>query len=67
MEHEEARLQGIFPIASALRDLDQAFACLMRLAETGAWGIAVKYLDHYSTLRQDPRYQEFCKKVGIHP
>ena len=67
MEHEEARLQGIFPIASALGDLDQAFACLMRLAETGAWGIAVKYLDHYSTLRQDPRYQEFCKKVGIHP
>ena len=58
---------GILGMKMKDSDLDRAFACLMRQAETGAWWVGIKYLDYYSPLRQDPRYLEFCRKVGILP
>ena len=64
---ESARLLGIFPIASALGDLDLAFKCLMRMADLHSWDSAIRYNYNYSSLRRDPRYRVFCKKVGIPP
>ena len=66
-KNESARLQGIFPILAVLGKFDEAFECLMRMADLGAWWIGIKYFPHYAPLRKDPRYREFCKKVGIKP
>ena len=66
-ENESARLQGMFPILAVLGKFDEAFESLMRLADLGAWWIGIKYYPHYAPLRKDPRYREFCKKVGIKP
>ena len=65
--NESARLIGIFPIASALGNIDDAFKYLMRMGDLGAWFIGVKYIPYYALLRKDPRFEEFCKKVGIPP
>jgi len=67
LDNESARLQGMFPILAVLGKFDEAFECLMRMADLGAWGNSVKYLPHYAPLRKDPRYKEFCKKVGLKP
>ena len=67
LDNESARLQWTFPILAALGDFDEAFKCLMRMADLGSWWIGVKYLAYYAPLRKDPRYKEFCKKVGIKP
>ena len=67
LDNESARLQGMFPILAVLGKFDEAFECLMRMAVLGAWGNGIKYLPHYAPLRKDPRYREFCKKVGIKP
>jgi tetratricopeptide (TPR) repeat protein len=67
LDNESARLQGMFPILSVLGKFDEAFKCLMRMADLGSWWIGIKYYPHYAPLRKDPRYKEFCKKVGIKP
>ena len=67
LNNESARLMGIFPIASALGNIDDAFKYLMRMGDLGAWWIGVKYIPYYAPLRKDPRFEEFCKKVGIPP
>jgi adenylate cyclase len=67
LDNESARLLGIFPILAALGDFDEAFKCLMRMADLGSWWIGIKYIAYYAPLRRDPRYNEFCKKVGIKP
>ena len=67
VENEVSRLQGIFVISASLGDLDLAFECLFPLADLGAWWIGVKYISYYSPLREDPRYKDFCRKVGIQP
>jgi len=67
LDNESARLLGMFPILAVLGKFDEAFECLMRMADLGAWWIGIKYLPHYAPLRRDPRYREFCKKVGIKP
>ncbi len=67
LNNESARLMGVFPIASALGNIDDAFKCLMRMGDLGAWWIGVKYIPYYAPLRKDPRFEEFCKNVGIPP
>ena len=67
LDKESAGLQGMLPILAVLGKFDEAFECLMRLADIGAWWIGIKYLPHYAPLREDPRFKEFCKKVGIPP
>jgi adenylate cyclase len=65
--NESAGLTGVFQLAAMLGDLDEAFRCLDRMAETGAWGPQVKFSKYLAPLRADPRYLEFCKKVRIPP
>ena len=67
LDNESARLLAIFPILAVLGDFDEAFKCLMRMADLGAWWIGIKYFPYYAPLRNDPRYKKFCKKVGIKP
>ncbi len=62
---ESNRLWGQLYICSALGDLDGAFKALMRMAETHGWPPIVKSHPLFEDLRKDPRFQEFCAKVGI--
>jgi adenylate cyclase len=64
---ENYRLDVALYIGSVLGDLDQAFKALMRLAETHAWPYHVRVYPFFEDMRKDPRYGEFCAKVGIPP
>jgi TolB-like protein len=65
--NESAGLSGVFQLSAMVGDFDEAFKCLDRMAEKGAWGPAVKFSKYLAPLRADPRYVEFCKKVRIPP
>ncbi len=64
-EDETNRLNAALYIGAALGDLDEAFKALMRLAETHAWPYHVRLYPFFENLRKDPRFKEFCEKVGI--
>jgi adenylate cyclase len=66
-ENESARLFGQVWIRATLGDLDEAFRALMRQAETHAWFTLVKTEPLFEGLRKDPRFAEFCRKVGLPP
>ncbi len=62
---ETNRLDAALYIGAVLGDLDLALKALMRLAETHAWPFDVRVYPFFEDLRKDPRYREFCAKVGI--
>ena len=64
-DKESVRLYGQFMINTALGNLDEAFAALFRQGELHSWPFEIRFDSFYSELRKDPRYAEFCKKVGI--
>ena len=66
-ENEPARLEAQLFIQTALGNLDEAFDALMRQAETHSWIAFIKSLPQLAELRKDPRFAEFCRKVGIPP
>jgi hypothetical protein len=66
-ESESNRVNAQYWIRTALGDIDEAFEALMRAAELRAWFGLIKYEPLFEALRKDPRFPEFCKKVGIPP
>jgi adenylate cyclase len=64
---EANRLWGEVFIQAALGNLDEAFKALWRQAETHSWYYLIKYTPLFKELRKDPRFLEFCTKVGIPP
>lgn len=52
-------------VRTSLGDLDQAFVALMRLAELHSWPNSVRYDPLLQRLSVDPRFVEFCTKVGL--
>jgi adenylate cyclase len=62
---ESNRLYGQLFIQAALNNLDEAFKALMRQVETHSWPFLIKSLPIFEELRKDPRFPEFCRKVGI--
>ena len=62
---ESVRLNGRVWIRSVLGDFDQAFEALMRQAEIHAWYSLVKTEPLFEGLRRDPRFLDFCNKVGL--
>ena len=49
----------------ALGNLDKAFEALMRMADSHSWFFLIKFDPISAELTKDPRFSEFCKKVGI--
>lgn len=66
-KNEATRLWGEVFIQAALGNLDEAFKALMRQTQTHSWYYLMKYLPVFEELRKDPRFLEFCTKVGIPP
>ncbi len=66
-EIEVARLYSQALIYSALGDVDNAFKALMRQAETHSWHALLKSLPVFDSVRKDPRFPDFCRKVGLPP
>ena len=66
-EFESDRINAQFWIRTALGDLDEAFEALMRAAELHSWWPTIKFEPLFEKLRKDPRFPEFCKKVGLPP
>jgi len=64
---ESQRLNAQVRIRTSLGDLDEAFVALMRQAELHAWDGLIKFDPLYVGLWKDPRFSEFCKKVGLPP
>jgi adenylate cyclase len=62
---EAAKFRGELFIQAALGNLDEAFEVLMRQAETHTWPGSIKIDPLYAQMRKDPRFLEFCSKVGI--
>ncbi|MDA4136922.1 MAG: hypothetical protein OK449_08035 [Thaumarchaeota archaeon] len=63
--NESSISRGELFIQAALGNLDEAFRALMREAETHSWPFSIRIDPLYAEMRKDPRFQEFCAKVGI--
>jgi len=64
---ESFRLTGTLWIAAALGRKDEAFETLMKMAEKHSWPFDIRFDPLYDEMRKDPRYLDFCRKVGIKP
>ena len=64
---EDQRNNATCCIRGALGDNDVAFGALMKAAERHAWDVFIKYDPLFQGLQKDPRFPEFCKKVGLSP
>jgi adenylate cyclase len=62
---DTAREYGNLFIQAALGNIDLAFQTLMKMAENHTWPFLIKTLPIFESLRKDPRFQEFCHKVGL--
>jgi hypothetical protein len=62
---ESSVLWGEFYVQNAFGNFDGAFKALMRMAELHAWPYQIKSMPELKDLRKDPRFSEFCKKVGL--
>jgi len=56
-----------FWVSVFLKDYDETFRVLDEQAETHSWYFAIKVEPLLADLRKDPRFSEFCLKVGIPP
>ena len=52
-------------IQAALGNYDEAFNALTRGSENHAWPFLIKTLPVFEGLRKDPRFTEFCLKMGL--
>jgi adenylate cyclase len=52
-------------IHAALGNMDEAFEELMKEAGDHSWHWLMKSLPYFEEMRKDPRFAEFCKKVGL--
>ena len=52
-------------IHTALGEIDEAFKALDKSTETHVWPFTIKTHPLFAELRKDPRFGEFCKKMGI--
>jgi len=52
-------------IHAALGNMDEAFEQLMKQAGDHSWHWLMKSLPYFEDMRKDPRFAEFCKKVGL--
>ncbi len=66
-DKESVRLFGQVWICAALGDFGKAFEALMKQAETHSWYTLMKTEPLFEGLRKDPRFAEFCAKVGLPP
>jgi tetratricopeptide (TPR) repeat protein len=66
-EAESQRLLAQVWMGAALGDLDEAFGALRRQAELHSWYGLIRFDPLYEGLWKDPRFSEFCKKVGLPP
>jgi len=64
-EAESHRVLAQVWIRTALGDLDEAFEALMEEAELHSWHAFIKFDPLFEGLQRDPRFLEFCKKVGL--
>ncbi|MHB2037084.1 MAG: adenylate/guanylate cyclase domain-containing protein [Nitrososphaerales archaeon] len=62
---EAVRLYGQLHIQAALGNLDGAFSALMRQIETHSWPFLIRFDPTFKELRKDPRFGQFCSKIGI--
>lgn len=54
-------------IQAALGDVDEVFKALEKTVETHAWPIQLSTHPIFAEVRRDPRFLEFCAKVGVEP
>ena len=66
-KEQTLKLGAALYIKTALGDLDGAFAALDELAQIHAWPFLVKSDPMLAQLHNDPRFADFCRKVGIPP
>ncbi len=66
-ENESFRLNAELLVQAALGNLDEAFRVLMRQAETHSWPFSIRFDPLFAQMRKDPRFPDFCRKVGIRP
>jgi adenylate cyclase len=52
-------------IHTALGEIDEAFKALNKATETHVWPFTIKTHPLFTELRKDPRFADFCKKMGI--
>jgi len=64
-KRESVRLRGRIRIQMGLGNIDEAFAALMRAAETHSWWTWTTTDPLYESLQKDPRFPQFCLKVGL--
>ena len=62
---QAARASARISIRIALGDLDEAFSALSEQAQLHSWWYLIKYDPLFSPLWGDPRFGEFCRKVGL--
>jgi adenylate cyclase len=62
---ESHRLDAQVWIGTSLGDIDEAFGALMRQADLHAWWGLIKFDPLFERLQKDPRFPEFCRKVGL--
>ncbi|MDA4113763.1 MAG: adenylate/guanylate cyclase domain-containing protein [Thaumarchaeota archaeon] len=63
--NESFRLFGELNVQAALGNLDEAFRVLMRQADMHSWPFSIRIDPLFAEMRKDPRFLEFCRKVGI--
>jgi len=61
------RNYGRLFISTALGRFDDAFEALNMAADMHSWPFLIASLPIFGTLRRDPRYAEFAKRVGLPP
>jgi adenylate cyclase len=52
-------------IHTALGEIDEAFKALNKASETHVWPFTIKTHPLFAELRKDPRFADFCRKMGI--
>ncbi|HVH16547.1 MAG TPA: tetratricopeptide repeat protein [Candidatus Angelobacter sp.] len=52
-------------IHTALGEIDEAFKALNKATVTHVWPFTIKTHPLFAELRKDPRFADFCKKMGI--
>jgi adenylate cyclase len=64
---ESVRLNAEFQVRAILGDFDDAFKALDRLADLHAWIFLAKSEPMMGGIQKEPRFADFCRKVGLPP